>query len=115
MPASLRDDRRWILAELERQSRPRLSESLKKYLGSPLPTLGVSAPDLHRVVREFRRRNGPRSSSQIGPLLRALWAGGTYEERILAIELLDRYSEAHKRDHLASRLGVGGRARPAGP
>lgn len=83
-------ERRWIRRELARRARPGLSPALREYLGSTLPTLGVSAPDLHRIVREFRHRHGPQPYSRVGPLLRALWAGRTYDERILAIELLER-------------------------
>jgi 3-methyladenine DNA glycosylase AlkD len=96
------EERRWILRELRRRARPALSPWLKGYLGSPLPTLAVSAPDLHRLVREFRRRYGARSSSQILPVLRALWAGRTYDERIVAIELLAAYLDV--RDAMTWRL-----------
>jgi 3-methyladenine DNA glycosylase AlkD len=85
--------RRWILDEIDRGARPALARSLRSYLGSPLPTRAVSAPALHAIVRGFRRRNGPQTSSQLRPLLKALWSGSTYEERIVAIELLDRYLE----------------------
>jgi 3-methyladenine DNA glycosylase AlkD len=89
-----RVEQRVLLRELRRRARPELSEALRAYLGSPLPTLAVSAPELHRVVGGFRRRNGPQSSVTLQPLLRVLWSGRTYEERVVAIEILDRYVEA---------------------
>jgi 3-methyladenine DNA glycosylase AlkD len=88
-------EHRWLLRALRGRARPNLAGSLQQYLGSPLPTFAVSAPDLHRIVGEFRRREGRRSSRELRPVLLSLWGGTTYDERILAIELLDRYQEAH--------------------
>jgi 3-methyladenine DNA glycosylase AlkD len=88
-------EHRWILGELRRRSRPALAPSLKEYLGSPLPTFAVSAPELHRIVAEYRRREGRKSADELRPLLGALWGGASYDERIVAIELMDRFPEAH--------------------
>ena len=46
-------------------------------------------------MRESRRRSGPLDSARLRPLLVGLWSGGTYDERIVALELLDRHVEAH--------------------
>ncbi len=98
-------EHRWFLRELRGRARPKIARSLQQSLGTPQPTFAVSAPDLHRIVGEFRRREGPRSSRELRPILRSLWAGTTYDERILAIELLDRYREVHDATlwNLASR------------
>jgi 3-methyladenine DNA glycosylase AlkD len=90
-------EHRWVRRALSAHARPGRSAALQDYVGSPLPTLAVPAPDLHRIVGEFRRRNGPRTSAELRPLLERLWSGATFEERIVAIELLDRYVEAHDR------------------
>ncbi len=96
-PASLAAELRGIRRELRSVARPSMAAEMRRYLGSPLPTLAVAVPEVHRIVRGFRRRTGPRIAPALLPLLRALWAAGTYDERLVAIELLDRYEEAQDR------------------
>ena len=66
------------------------ADGLRDYLGSPVPVLGVSVPRLRSVVRDtaLRLRHDPPSRSRA--LARSLWRGPTYEERLVAIELMDR-------------------------
>ncbi|MGP8077062.1 MAG: DNA alkylation repair protein [Thermoplasmata archaeon] len=63
---------------------------LRAYLSSPLPVLGVRAGELAAIAREVLR--GPPSPGRrdIERLASLLWRGTTYEERALAIVLLDR-------------------------
>src|SRR5580658_2669966 len=68
-------EHRWVRRALSAHARPGRSAALQDYVGSPLPTLAVPAPDLHRIVGEFRRRNGPRTSAELRPLLERLWSG----------------------------------------
>jgi 3-methyladenine DNA glycosylase AlkD len=85
--------RKWIWDQLQRAARPERSTALRAYLGSPVPVLSVAAPEVHRIVARFRNEFGPPPWAQLELLLRRLWAGPTYDERIVAIELLDRYAE----------------------
>ena len=64
--------------------------ALERYLGSPLPVLGVRVPEFRRLLARFDRDLGPRTPRELRAVLRSLWGGGTYEERLSAIELLDR-------------------------
>jgi 3-methyladenine DNA glycosylase AlkD len=65
-------------------------ESLRSYLGSPVPVLGVSAPELRRVVAAAARRLVARSPAERRALVRSLWEGSFFEEKMVAIELLGR-------------------------
>lgn len=82
-----------IVAALKRVADPVPSESLRSYLGSPLPVLGVRAADLHRIARAVRDRIGPASTGPLLGVLQALWDGESFEERSIAIELLMAYAD----------------------
>lgn len=81
---------RGVARALRAGSVPTGGDGLRHYLGSPLPVLGVSVPRLRSVVRDtaLRIRHDPPSRSRA--LARSLWRGPTYEERLVAIELMDR-------------------------
>jgi 3-methyladenine DNA glycosylase AlkD len=102
LPLSLVAERRRLRRELAKHARPALAGPLRSYLGSPLPVLAVASPEVHRIAADFRRRNRPLNSTQLRPLLAVLWSGKTFEERILAIAILDRFVEAQ--DDAAWRL-----------
>ncbi len=82
--------RRGLQRELRAAARPVQGFDARSYLGSPVPVLGVRAPDLHRIAREFDVAHRPIPLPVFLRLAGALWKGNRFEERILAIELLTR-------------------------
>lgn len=97
-------ERRRILRELRAETGASGIESLRSYLGSPVPVLGVSVPALRRVVTAVARRLEARSRGDVRALVRSLWEGASFEEKEMAIELLGRPPLVH--DEPAWRLGV---------
>jgi len=97
-------ERRRVLRELRAERGPSGIESLRSYLGSPVPVLGVSALDLRRVVRASASRLEARSRAERQALARSLWEGSFFEEKMAAIELLGRPPLVD--DPLGWRLGA---------
>jgi len=85
--------RRGYLAELRRSARLGAAAELRRYLGSPLPVLALPVPEFRRHLRAFDRALGPLPAPDLRRLLVRFWRGRTYEERLTAIELLDRHTE----------------------
>jgi 3-methyladenine DNA glycosylase AlkD len=86
-------ERARIVVALRAVGDPAEGESLRSYLGSPLPVLGVRTPGLRQVARDVRGRLGPAPGGRLLDLLAALWNGASYEERSVAIELLMAYPD----------------------
>ena len=80
-----------LLRELNAEARP-TSFDLRSYLGSPLPVLGVPAAGFRKIVRAFEARYRPVARKDLYRLVRLLWDGSTFDERALAIQLLDRHA-----------------------
>jgi len=86
--------RRALLAGLRRAERPATKFDLQSYLGSPYPVLGLSVPQLRRIVSLFWRAHKDLSSRDLNALAARLWRGQTFEEKALAMSLLSRYRKA---------------------
>jgi len=97
-------ERRRILRELRVATRVTGHDSLRSYLGSPVPVFGVRTPDLRQVVTATARRLRSRSRADFRALVRSLWERGNFEEKQVAIELLGRPPLVD--DDIAWRLGV---------
>jgi 3-methyladenine DNA glycosylase AlkD len=61
------------------------------YLASPVPVLGVPVPDLRKIVSGFKRTHKDVDVDMLNPLAASLWRGPTFEEKALAISLLDAF------------------------
>lgn len=83
-------ERRRIVAQLRSHAGSPGTDTLRAYLGSPVPVLGVRVPDLRRVVREEAVRLRARPVADAHELVHGLWGGEWFEERLMAIELLGR-------------------------
>ncbi|HYK92680.1 MAG TPA: DNA alkylation repair protein [Thermoplasmata archaeon] len=68
--------------------------NLQSYLGSPLPALGVRAEGIAALARRVAHELDAWSKLRSRQLLRELWGGTTFEERALAIAILDRRARA---------------------
>jgi 3-methyladenine DNA glycosylase AlkD len=91
MNPAVASEHRRLRGELRRRGDPSQSRFLRRYLGSPLPVLGVRAPKFRELVRESRARIRGLTVLRRLALARSLWAGRTFEERELAIEILERF------------------------
>jgi 3-methyladenine DNA glycosylase AlkD len=87
-PPWVERERRRILGRLRLLGAPAGNDVLRSYLGSPAPVLGVRASDLRSLVREAAGRLRERSPADRRGLVRRLWRGTWFEERVVAIELL---------------------------
>ena len=66
----------------------------QSYLGSPVPVLGVRIPRLRAIVSAFRRAHRDLAVGDLNRLASSLWAGPTFEEKALAISLLDAFGKS---------------------
>lgn len=73
-------------------ARPGTWDKLQAYLGSPVPVLGLSTPQLRGILKGFGDAHPTLSASEVNALARALWSGRLFEEKVLAIGVLNRYA-----------------------
>lgn len=93
MALDVRAERERIGAAMRAVARPGISEKLQSYLGSPVPVLGLSTPQIRAVHIQFRKDHPGLTSKDVNLLAAALWAQPTFEEKTFAIGLLDRHRE----------------------
>jgi len=83
-----------ILRALKGYARPGSNLRLQEYLGSPVPVLGVSAPEMREVMKaridEFKKM----SINELNDLAELLWTGRTFEEKTFAISLSRRFQKS---------------------
>jgi 3-methyladenine DNA glycosylase AlkD len=65
---------------------------LRAYVGSPVPVLGLSMGEIRGIAAEFKKAWRDLSIADLNELLSRLWSGSTYEEKVLATILMDRYA-----------------------
>jgi 3-methyladenine DNA glycosylase AlkD len=85
--------RKALVAQLKSASPAKPSPKAQSYLGSPVPVLGVRVPRLRAMVSGFRKAHRDLSVGELNRFASLLWKGSTFEERALAISLLDAYSK----------------------
>jgi 3-methyladenine DNA glycosylase AlkD len=92
MPLDVEAARRDLVRQLKSAVRPPNDPAAAQaYLGSPVPVLGVPVPKLRAAVSGFRRVHRGIAVQELNGLASSLWNGATFEERALAISLLDAY------------------------
>ena len=67
---------------------------LQRYLGSPHPVLGLSVPHLRGIVLAFRKEHPGLTASEVNAVVAAVWRGRTFDEKAVAIALLDAHASA---------------------
>ena len=87
--SALRRDLVRQLKEAARSTAP----NAQSYLGSPVPVLGVPVPALRTIVSNFRKAYRDLDVRTLNELAADLWKGSTFEEKALAISLLDGYAK----------------------
>ncbi len=99
MPVDIGEERRGLVAALRARARPaKPGFDLQAYLGSPLPVLGVTTPDLRVVMGGFQKAHRDLTAPEVNALAAAMWSGATWEERVCGISLLDRYASVLDED-----------------
>jgi len=91
MRSEIEKQRLTLVQELEKHRKPPGDFPLQSYLGSPYPVVGLSTPTIRRILSDFVKSNGGLSISHVNRLSNSLWKGKTFEEKIVAIGLLNRF------------------------
>lgn len=78
---------------LRSRATPARAEQEKKYLKSELQHYGTSVPDIRAVATDVRRRHPGLDHDDLVALVAALWQAPVHERRMVAVELLDLYSD----------------------
>lgn len=63
----------------------------QSYLGSPVPVLNVPVPRVRSIVSDFKKAHRDLDIGTVNRIAAGLWSGSTFEERALAITLLDAF------------------------
>ena len=92
MTLDLETTRRTFVRDLHAAAKPPRTFDLQAYVSSPVPVLGVAAPDARRIVSEFAKAHRDLPVSDVNRLAAALWSGETFEEKALGIGILSRYA-----------------------
>lgn len=85
--------RRTFVAQLKAAAPHRPDPGAQSYLSSPVPVLGVRVPRLRALVSAFRKANRDIDVDKVNRLAASLWKSATFEEKALAITLLDTYAK----------------------
>ncbi len=93
MALDVAETRNRLAASLRSAAKPGTWDKLQAYLGSPVPVLGLSTPQLKEAHKAFARDHPDLRSTEVNALAAALWESATWEEKIFAIGLLDRHRD----------------------
>jgi len=92
MAIDVKKTRKALVSQLESAAPAKPSPRARSYLGSPVPVLGVRVPRRRAMVSAFRKGHRDLEVGDLNRLASSLWEGSTFEEKALAISLLDAYS-----------------------
>ncbi len=90
MPMDVPAERARLAAILRGAARPGTWEKLQAYLGSPVPVLGLTTPQMREIQKAFARDHPALTAAEVNGLAGAMWESDTWEEKAFAIGLLDR-------------------------
>ncbi len=86
-------ERERIVASLRSAAKPGGWEKLQAYLGSPVPVLGLTTPQMREIHKTFARDHPRMAAAEVNALAAAMWETETWEEKAFAIGLLDRHRD----------------------
>jgi 3-methyladenine DNA glycosylase AlkD len=86
-------ERERIVGAMKAAARPGTWKKLQAYLGSPVPALGLSTPQLRAEHKQFQKDHPLLTTREVNLLAAAMWSGRTWEEKVFGIGLLDRNRE----------------------
>lgn len=93
MPLDPARERERIATSLRTAAKPGTWEKLQAYLGSPVPVLGLTTPQLREAHKAFAKDHPDLTSADVNALAAAIWQSPTWEEKIFAIGLLDHHRD----------------------
>ena len=86
-------EHRALVAQIKKHGRKGGDAWLQKYVGSPLPVLGLSVPQMRAILAAFRKGHRGATAKDANALAGALWRGTTFEEKALAIMMMDAHAK----------------------
>ncbi len=82
-----------IVGQLRSAPKVASPADLQSYVGSPVPVLGLSVPTMRAIIAAFAKDHTRMTAAELNALAAALWSGALFEEKSLAIFLLERYEK----------------------
>lgn len=92
-PPSVEALRREIVRPIHALGRRRADPWLQKYVGSPVPVLGLGTAEMRAILDGFAKAHPDLDARTVHALADSLWRGDVTEERWAGIEILERYSK----------------------
>jgi len=86
-------ERRSLVAAIPGYRRSGGNEFAKHYLGSPYPVIGLSVPGVQTILAAFRKTHRDITAKQLNALAAAVRKGPTFEEKSLAVSLLQSHGK----------------------
>ena len=86
-------EHRALVAQIKKHEKKGGDAWLQKYVGSPLPVLGLSVPQMRAILAAFRKGHRGATAKDANALAGALWRGTTFEEKALAIMMMDAHTK----------------------
>ena len=93
MDLDVESARRSLVQAVHAAPRPSPSFDLVAYLSSPVPVLGLSVPQMREVVAGFAKEHRGLPVADVNRLAGILWPAEIFEDKILAVMLLERYAK----------------------
>ncbi len=90
MPIEVALEKERVGGALRRAAKPGTWDKLQAYLGSPVPALGLTTPQMREIHRAFAKEHPGLTAADVNGLAAAMWDSQTVEEKFFAIGLLDR-------------------------
>jgi 3-methyladenine DNA glycosylase AlkD len=87
----LQTERQKLLEQIEAQADPHYRGVIQRSIPSPLQAYGLRVWQIRQIVRAWRREHRDVTIDDLLPLVEALWAGESREERLIALELPQHY------------------------
>jgi 3-methyladenine DNA glycosylase AlkD len=84
-------ERQYLLDQIEQNADPEHQKVVSRVIPSGLKTYGLLTPVLREIARSWQRTHQGVAHEDLVPLVEALWDGESREERMVALELLQRY------------------------
>jgi 3-methyladenine DNA glycosylase AlkD len=87
----LQTERQRLLEQIEVQADAHYAGVIQRSIPSPLQVYGLRVWQIRHIVRAWRREHRDVAIDDLFPLVEALWAGESREERLIALELPQHY------------------------
>jgi 3-methyladenine DNA glycosylase AlkD len=91
MVIDVKAERQHLLGQIEQYVDPEYQAGMSKAVPTGLKMYGVKVPRLREISRDWQRAHKKIAREDLVALVETLWDGESREERVLALELLQRY------------------------